>query len=334
MSDTAHLEPDDDLDDDEAPEPQAEAEQQGIDWEDRGPASDPVRLTLDIIRKELRKPDHPRLAEVDEELWWLREPRDLQAAKAPLSERLEWSVFSLLSTSGGITRAAFDDRVRRLFRGPETVDAELVETTLRSYRSAVPSEDGLIRTDESLQRRYAEHGQIVGLLVDFAHRAGLRTWITEREQRRNYGGGRLGDLLSDPERRVYLPLVAPGPQEVLEEIDSIWYVRGKGAFLIDVEWQAALHEAVLKRGPRIETTDSIVRFLVVPDERTDLLRLRLGRSPVLRARMATDNWHILKWSHVRRLQASPRADLAVLSPLLGLDPEVERGEDQMPMFEG
>ena len=49
--------------------------------------------------------------------------------------------------------------------------------------------------------------------------------------------------------------------------------------------------------------------------------------------MQTDNWHILKWSHVRRLAGSPRADLSVLSPLLGLDPDIERGEDQMPMFE-
>ena len=94
VSDTAHLEPDDDLDDEGASEPQAEAEQQGIDWEDRGPASDPVRLTLDIIRKELRKPDHPRLAEVDDELWWLREPRDLAGRQgpfvgAPRMERLQ-----------------------------------------------------------------------------------------------------------------------------------------------------------------------------------------------------------------------------------------------------
>jgi len=335
VSDTPAAESGDDADDldGEPAEPELEPIQQDIDWEDRGPASDPVRLTLDIIRKELSKPDHPRLVEVDDDLWWLREPRDLSAAKAPLSERLEWSIFSLLSTSGGITRAAFDDRVHRLFRGPETVDAELVETTLESYRSAEASEDGLIRTDEALQARYAEHGEIVGLLTDFAHRAGMRTWIAEREQRRSYGTGRLGDLLSDPEQRVYLPLVAPGPQEVLEEIDCIWYVRGKGAFLIDVEWQAALDEAVLKRGPRIETTDDVVRFLVVPDERAALLRLRLERSPVLRHRMAADNWHILKWSHVRRLQGSPRADLAVLSPLLGLDPDVERGEDQMPMFQ-
>jgi hypothetical protein len=306
--------------------------QVGIDWSDGGPASDPVRLTLDIIRKELHRPEHPRLLEIDENLWWLRDSSDLAAAKQPLSERVEWGIFSLLTTSGGITRAAFDERVSRLFRGPETADAELVEASLRSYRSATPSEDGLIRSDESLQGRFAEHGEMVGMLTDFAHRAGMRAWITKREQRRRYGEGLLGDLLSDPEQRVYLPLVAPGSQEVLEEIDCIWYVRGKGAFLFDVEWQAILDEPVMKRGPRIENNDGIVRFLVVPDERTPLLRLRLQRSPVLRDRLAEDNWHMLKWSNVRRLHAGGRADLSALSPLLGLDSEVERGEDQIPMF--
>ena len=59
--------------------------------------------------------------------------------------------------------------VRRLFRGPETVDAELVQTILDSYRSAKPSEDGLIHTEEDLQARYAEHGEIVGLLTQIVH---------------------------------------------------------------------------------------------------------------------------------------------------------------------
>lgn len=308
--------------------------QQGIDWSDRGPASDPVRLTLDIIRKELRRPDHPRLVELEEDLWWLREPRDLAAARPPLSERVEWSIFSLLSTSGGISDEAFRERVRHLYRGPETADAELVARTLESYRDSTPSADGLIHTAESLPRRYAERGQVIGLLTEFAHRAGMRVWIARREQRRRFRDGVLGDLLSDPEQRVYLPLVAPGPQEVLEDIDCIWYVRGKGAFLIEVEWQAALDEPVMRRGPRIETNDNLVRFLVVPDERTELLRLRLERSPVLRRRLVADNWHILKWGHVDRLHASPRADLAALSPLLGLDPDIERGEDQMAMFRG
>ncbi len=308
------------------------ATQGQVDWKDHGPTSDPVRLTLDLIRRELSKPDHPRLREIDEDLWWLRDGRDLAAAKQPLSERVEWGIFSLLTTSGGLSRASFDERVGRLFRGPETADAELIDACLQSYRSSESASDGLLRCDESLQRRYAEHGEMVGMLVDFAHRVGMRTWIAKREQRRRYRDGVLGDLLSDPEQRVYLPLVAPGPQELLEQIDCIWYVRGKGAFLFDVEWQAFLDEPVLKRGPRIETNDNIVRFLVVPDERTPLLRLRLSRSPVLRQRLESDNWHILKWSNVRRLHVSTRASLSALGPLLGLDPEIERGEDQMPMF--
>jgi hypothetical protein len=303
-------------------------------WRDDAPAADPVRLTLDLIRREMKRPDHPRLAEIEEALWWLRDPRDLAAAKAPLAERVEWGIFSLLTTSGGISQASFDERIGRLFRGPETADPEIVQACLASYRSAEPSPDGLIRTDESLPRRYAEHGEMVGMLSDFAHRLGMRVWITRREQRRTYQGQALAELLSDPERRVYLPLVAPGPQEVLEEVDCIWYVRGKGAFLFDVEWMAVFDEPVLRRGPHIETSDAIVRFLVLPDERVPLARLRLERSPVLRGRLEEDNWHILRWSSVRRLHAGRRASLASLAPLLGLDPQAGSSEDQMPLFGG
>jgi hypothetical protein len=301
-------------------------------WEEPDPVGDPVRLTLDLVTRELRRPDHRRLLELEEGLWWLRDEQDVAAAKAPLAERLEWGVFSLLTTSGGISEASFRDRIGRLFRGPETADDELVAACLASYRSPVPSPDGLLRTDERLQDRYAEHGEMVGLLADFAHRMGMRAWIARKEQRRRYRDATLADLLSEPEQRVYLPLVAPGPTEALDEIDCMWYVRGRGAFLFDVEWMAALDEPVRRRGPRIDTTDSIVRFLVIPDERVDLVRLRLGRSRLLRERLAEDNWHLLRWSNVRRLAASPRADLSVLGPLLGLDPPSGQREDQMPLF--
>jgi hypothetical protein len=301
-------------------------------WEEPEPVGDPVRLTLELITRELRRPDHHRLLELEEGLWWLRDPGDIAAAKAPLAERLEWGVFSLLTTSGGISEASFRERIGRLFRGPETADDELVAACLASYRSHEPSPDGLLRTDEKLQDRYAEHGEIVGLLVDFAHRLGMRAWVARKEQRRRYRDATLADLLSEPEQRVYLPLVAPGPTEALDEIDCFWYVRGRGAFLFDVEWMAAIDEAVRRRGPRIDTTDAIVRFLVIADERADLVRLRLARSGLLRERLAEDNWHILRWSNVRRLAASPRADLSVLGPLLGLDPPAERREDQMPLF--
>jgi hypothetical protein len=301
-------------------------------WRDTGAGSDPVRLSLDMIRRELSRRNHPRLVELEEGIWWMDDARDLAVAKAPLSERVEWSVFSLLTTGGNLTERSFRERIARLFRGPETVDAEVVEACLASYRSRRTSIDGTLTTDETLPDRYAEHGTIVGMLVELGHRMGLRAWAAKREQRRRYRDGQVADLLSEPEQRVYLPLVAPGTQEALDEIDCLWYVRGRGAFLFDIEWMAALDEPLRRRGPRIDTTESLVRFLVVPDERTELIRLRLARSPLLRERLRADNWHILRWSNVRRLFESGRSDLAALSPFIGLDPTVDRGDDQIPMF--
>jgi hypothetical protein len=301
-------------------------------FRDSGPGSDPVRLTLDMIRRELSRREHPRLRELEDGIWWMRDPRDLAVAKAPLSERVEWSVFSLLTTGGNLTERSFRERIARLFRGPETVDAELVEACLASYRSRSASVDGTLTTDETLPDRYAEHGVVVGILTELGHRMGMRVWAAKREQRRRYRDGQVGDLLSEQEQRVYLPLAAPGTQEALDEVDCIWYVRGRGAFLFDVEWMAALDEPLRRRGPRIDTTDSIVRFLVVPDERSELIRLRLARSPLLRERIRADNWHMLTWTNVRRLFETGRSDLAALSPFVGLDAPVERGDDQMAMF--
>ncbi|HSH21144.1 MAG TPA: hypothetical protein VK992_00825, partial [Candidatus Caenarcaniphilales bacterium] len=76
-----------------------------------------------------------------------------------------------------------------------------------------------------------------------------------------------------------------------------------------------------------------VRFLVIPPERTELVRLKLQRSPVLREALAAGNWHILKSNHLRRLTAAEEAGLDQLGPLLGLDPEVERQPEQLALFQ-
>ena len=139
------------------------------------------------------------------------------------------------------------------------------------------------------------------------------------------GTATVGDLLSEPEQRVYLPLVAPGTAGGARR-DRLHLVRrGRGAFLFDVEWMAALDEPLRRRGPRIDTTESLVRFLVVPDERGELIRLRLARSPLLRDRLRADNWHILTWSNVRRLFESGRSDLAALEPVHRSRPTASSG---------
>ncbi len=317
---------------DELPEP-ADGPDNAVRARERaGSGADPVRLLLEIVLSELRRPDHPRLLELEPGRWWLRDRADIDAARAPLSDRLEWAVFSLLSTSGGLTEAAFIDRIGGMFKGHDTPDEELVRACLESYAQSEPDMSGLLRTEDSLQARYEEHGVLVGMLAEYGHRLGLRCWISRREQKRSFKGATNGALLSEAEQRVYLPLVSPGDPEVLESVDCLWYVRGKAAFLFEVEWTAMLGEPILKRGTRIPPNDQLVRFLVIPPERAELVRLKLARSPLLRQAMAEGNWHILKSDHLRRLYAREDASLDDLGPLLGLDPEIEQQGEQLALF--
>jgi len=302
-------------------------------WSGLTSASDPVALLLELVLGELRRPDHRRLAELEPGRWWLRQDEDVAAAAKPLSDRLEWAVYGLLSASDGISEAAFFDRVAGMFRGHDTPDEELVRACLESYRSGEPSVDGLLRTDDTLRSRHDEHTAMVGMLAEYGHRLGLRAWISQREQRRMFRGAPLHAVLSEQEQRAYLPLICQGDAEALGAIDCIWYVRGKATFLFDVEWTAMVDEPMIRRGPRIPSVETLVRFLVIPQERTELVRLKLARSPLLRRRMRDDNWHILKSSHLRRLYARESADLDALGPLLGLDPEIERKAEQLPLFD-
>src|SRR4051812_28597714 len=139
-------------------------------------------------------------------------------------------------------------------------------------------------------------------------------------------------MLTEEEQRAYLPLIAQGDAQAMEAIDCVWYVRGKATFIFEVEWTAMLTDALLRRGPRIPAHDSIVRFLIIPPERSELLRFKLAKSPLLAKALEEQNWHILKSDHLRRLFGREEADLDLFGPLLGLDPEIEREAEQLALF--
>ena len=149
----------------------------------------------------------------------------------------------------------------------------------------------------------------------------MKVWIGRREQTRRHDGGLLGDLLEPGERRLYLGGIGPSAED-LAEVDGIWYVRGKVAFLFEVEWTAMLGEPLLRRHARIPPDDALIRFLVVAPERADLVRFKLARSPLLRAALDDGTWHIVKSDQLRAFLARDPLDLADLEPYLGLDPSV------------
>jgi len=292
---------------------------------ERGP-----NLLATLLREELAREDHPslvRIGDADRPLWWLRKP---ELSEAPLADRVEWATFSILTTAGRLDENGFLERIYALFPGLDAPDEELVRACLAAY--AAVGEKGQLRIEEELARRQDDHVRIIGTLVDYGHRLGLRSWAGRHVHDRQYAGATLLERLRDDERRAYLPLIVRAPAETLAAIDAIWYVRGRMAFMFDVEWTAMLGEIILRRGRQIEPTDQQARFCVFPGERTELLRLKLDRSPWLRAEVSRQNWHFLKWQHLEALAARDGASLDWLEPVLGLDPLIERGGEQLTMF--
>jgi hypothetical protein len=287
-------------------------------------------LLASLLREELWRDDHPelvRLGEPDRPSWWLRDP---EIAEQPLADRVEWATYSILSTAGRLDEAGFLERIYRLFPGLQAPDEELVRACLAAY--ARTGEQGQLRTEDDLGSRFADHTAILALLADYGHRLGLRVWISRREQGKQIDGRTLGDWLAEDERRAYLPLIVHAPAEQLGAVDALWYIRNRFAFLLEVEWTAMLGEAVLQRGRAIPPTDQQARILLFPAERSELVRLKLERSPWLRSEIERQNWHFLKWQHLRTLFAREGASLDWLEPVLGLDPLIERGGEQLTMF--
>ena len=205
-------------------------------------------------------------------------------------------MFSLLSTAGPLAEAAFYERIATLFTGHDLPDEGLVRACLDSYRSPSSTPDRLATTDDLLRRSH-EHTDLLATLADAGHRNGMRVWLARKEQMRRSDGALLGDRLTDRESRAYLGAVSRSAE--LGDVDCVWYIRGKVALLFEVEWTAMLGEPLLRRHARILPDPNLIRFLVIAPERTELVRYKLGRSPLLRNAIEVGGFHIIK-SHLLR----------------------------------
>jgi hypothetical protein len=220
-----------------------------------------------------------------------------------------------------------------LFAGHDLPDEALVRACLDSYRSPRSGPDRIV-TGEDLRRRTAEQTELLAHLANAGHRLRLRVWLGRREQARRIGDRTLADYLDRREREPWSSSFARASTEDVEAVDCIWYLRGGGAFLFEVEWTAMLGDLLLRRHARIPADEGLVRFLVLAPERRELLRHKLDASPILRSAFEGGNWHVVLWPHLRAWLERETLDLAALEPYLGLDPLVERRAEQLGLFEG
>jgi hypothetical protein len=292
-----------------------------------------VERLVAIIRGELNRPNHRRIRQIEPELYWLASDEDRGVASAPLADRVEWAVFSLLSSAGHLTARAAFDRTAALFKDHDAPDGALIEACLASYVAPTSTPDAVVGF-ERLEARTLDHDRVVAMLADVGHRLGMRVWIGRRLQARRVDGRPLGAWLDDAEREVHLPLIAWAPEGELDRVDCAWYVRRRATFLFEVEWTAMLGDPVLVHHARYPNDDKVVRFLVIPPERAELAKVKLARSPLLRRAIEERNWHFLKWNHLAEFAARPEATLADLEPYLGLDAAADSAGRQLPLFGG
>jgi hypothetical protein len=293
---------------------------------------DPVERVLALVRDELSRPTQHRLEEIEPDRWWLGDRRDREAAAIPLADRVEWAVYSLLSTAGPLAERAFFERVAALFSGHDLPDEALVRACLASYRSRASTAERLV-TAEDVRRRTTEHTELLALLANGGHRLGMSVWLGLREQGRRVGERTLGDFLDERERTAWLASISRAPTEDIEAVDCIWYIRGRTGFLFEVEWTAMLGDVLLRRHARIPPDEHLVRVLAIAPERVELLRHKLEASPLLRAAMADGNWHVILWPYLRAWLEHEPLELEGLEPYLGLEPAVERRGEQLGLFD-
>ena len=298
---------------------------------DEAPDVSPVEQLLDLIRGELDRPNNRRIRQIEPGQYWLASDDDRNRAAQPLVDRVEWAVFSLLSSAGHLTERAAIDRTAALFKGHEVPDGALIEACLNSYLSPSSTPEAVIGLDQ-LEARSADHDAVIASLAETGHRLGMRVWIGKRQQTRRVGGRPLSAWLDDAEREVHLPLITWAPEGELELVDCAWYVRRKATFLFEVEWTAMLGEPVLVHHARYPADDKVVRFLVVPPERAELVQFKLARSPLLRKAIADRNWHFMKWNHLAEYAARAEVTLGDLEPYLGLEAAADAAGEQLPLF--
>ena len=100
-------------------------------------------------------------------------------------------------------------------------------------------------------KRSQEHGELIADLVDLGHRLGLLVLDRRRaSSRAASAASRSADRLDDREH-AGPPYFGRIRGEDLEDVDVIWYVRGRAACLWEVEWTAMLGEPVLRRHARM-----------------------------------------------------------------------------------
>lgn len=241
---------------------------------------------------------------------WLADP---SSAAEPLSQRVELATADLLQRAEHWPQMELHDALCQRFCGLLTPDRPLLEACITSYGLEQKPGYWQLRAEDRPPARAEARRQMVQLLVQTGQRLGFDVWLAEEE-----GGGD-----REPSTCSYLPVT-------LSPLSVVWHEGGMPAHGFALSDTAALAPWLEPPSPALA---DVSRYIVVPGGRSGLLAFKLRCCPAWRYRLEAHGWMFVKQRHLRRLAEVTDLDRAGWQARIGLDPIVERSEEQLALFE-
>lgn len=201
--------------------------------------------------------------------WWLKEGLFLD--RASLSERVEGTIIDVLNRRIVVS---FDDILEEIFtkfQNALTPDTQSIKAILEEYAEKT---DGKWQLKKEMRVRQTQHNKIIKMLVDLGKKIGFEVYA---------------DLPEFRGMKLDLPL-SKEKIDRIREIDALWLKNGEVIYEFEVENTTGISDAII-RGSNIPST-SIKRFIVIPEERKNLLLMKIAE-PILKESIEQYKWNFI-----------------------------------------
>jgi len=215
---------------------------------------------------------------IKDKIIWLKEPEKFLLDRVPLEERIEKSVVGILRRRRKVT---FTDVMRTLyetFKNALTPSPTSVRRVLEEYATKIRG--GLWSINYKVEERFKEHDKMAQLLSEIGEKMGFRVYA---------------DI---PKWRKRVRMI-PVPKERLtkvKDIDVIWFTPNEIVYEFEIENTTGITEAI-RRGANIPY--KVNRVIVIPEERTELLRKR-AEEPFIKEGIDKYDWKFLYYDDLEK----------------------------------
>jgi hypothetical protein len=246
-------------------------------------------------------------------LWWFNDPAFVaRLRQAPLTERVEQTVFRILRDKGKVTFTEVWDAVSREFPNSLTSDSTSIKEALEIYGRKVGSL-GHWMLREEVRERIRSHSEIIALIARIGRKRGYDIWIGKPEQgavAEGVGGGvPLSTLVTARPKKLNS---VKNLKDVLL-MDALWLSDDAVVCAFEVESTTTMTSA-LQRGSNLPP--GTPKIMALPEERkTDFDRKM--ESPLFKDSFLSHSWNLLFFDKFREAYLKTK-DSTKIEELLGL----------------